>query len=336
VRWDRQQARFFTDRGRSDMHMQRNFLSQKLIATMMAAALATAATAASTSLPHEEQTQVVPGFADFLVVDGDSVWATNKGRVERWSRQGKQAEVAMTRPCGGMAVAEGSLWVADCKDGTLNRIDLQSAKLIVAIPTGVANPRGETNVVAGAGSIWIPNAANRTIQRVDPGDNKVVASIPVVGGTYYLTFGLGALWAVSSDNQLLQQIDPATNMVVKRVVLGKQPGFLAAGEGAVWVQEQGDGTLARIDPATAKVTGRVKVGADLKYGDIDVGAGAVWLRTTADQTFAMIDASSMTVVGRLGPAAGSGALRFGGKGVWTTAHDVHTLTWWSLGAEPKN
>lgn len=312
------------------MQMQRVSLSQKLIAAMTAATLAAAAPAAAVTLPHDPQTQTVPGFADFLVVDGDGVWATNKGRVERWTRQGKQAEVAMTRPCGGMAMAEGSLWVADCKEGTLNRIDPQAAKLIVAIPSGIANPWGETNVVAGAGSIWIPNAMTHMIQRVDPASNKVIASIPVVGGSVYLAFGLDAVWAVSSANQLLQKIDPATNTVVKRVVLGKQPGFLAAGQGAVWVQEQGDGTLARIDPQSVKVTGRVKVGADLKYGDIDVGGGAVWLRTTADQTFAMIDPKTLAIVGRLGPAAGSGALRFAGQGVWTTAHDVHTLTWWSL------
>lgn len=316
--------------------MQRDFFTQKLIATMMTASLATAAPAASVSVPYDEQTQIVPGFADFLAVDGESVWATNRGRVERWSRQGKQAEVTMTRPCGGMAVAEGSLWVADCKDGTLNRIDLQSAKLIVAIPTGVANPKGETNVVAGAGSIWVPNDTNRTIQRIDPGSNRVVASIPVAAGTYYLAFGLGSLWAVSSDNKLLQQIDPGTNAVVKQIALGKQPGFLAAGEGAVWVQEQGDGTLARIDPDTGEISGRVKVGADLLYGDIDVGGGAVWLRTTADQTFAMIDPKTMAIAARLGPAAGSGALRFAGTGLWTTAHDVHTLTWWNLGPKPQD
>lgn len=316
--------------------MQRISLSQKLIATVIAATSAAGVSAASVALPRDEQTQTVPGFADFLVADGDGVWATNKGRVERWSRQGKQAEVAMTRPCGGMAMAEGSLWVADCKDGTLDRIDPQAAKLLIAIPTGIANPWGETNVVAGAGSVWIPNAMTHTIQRVDPATNQVVASIPVVGGSYYLAFGADSLWAVSSGNQLLQKIDPATNMVVKRLVLGKQPGFLAVGEGAVWVQEQGDGTLARIDPQTAKVTGRVKVGADLKYGDIDVGGGAVWLRTTADQTFAMIDPKTMAIVGRLGPAAGSGALRFAGTGVWTTAHDVHTLTWWTLAPAPKD
>ena len=43
---------------------------------------------------------------------------------------------------------------------------------------------------------------------------------------------------------------------------------------------------------------------------------------------AVIDPKAMTVTARMGKPAGSGALRFTKKGVWTTAHDVHTLTWW--------
>jgi DNA-binding beta-propeller fold protein YncE len=116
------------------------------------------------------------------------------------------------------------------------------------------------------------------------------------------------------------------------------PGFLAAGEGGVWVQEQGDGTLVRADPATGQVVGRVKVGANLKWGDIDTGGGKVWLRTTDDQVFAVIDPVSMTVTGRHGKPAGSGAIRYTPNGVWTSAHDEHTLSFWpmkSLLAAPK-
>jgi DNA-binding beta-propeller fold protein YncE len=94
------------------------------------------------------------------------------------------------------------------------------------------------------------------------------------------------------------------------------------------VQEQGDGTVARIDPDSGAVTGRVKVGNDLLYGDIDAADGAVWLRTTADQTFVVIDPKSLEILARLGAPAGSGALRHAEGGLWTTAHDVHTLTWW--------
>ncbi len=157
----------------------------------------------------------------------------------------------------------------------------------------------------------------------------MVATIDVIPSTSYLAFGFDALWAVSGKGQTLQRIDPATDAVTDTLTLGRTPGFLAAGEGAVWVQEQGDGTVARIDPATVAVTGRVKVGANLKWGDIDTGGGKVWLRTTDDQTFAVIDPQSLEVLARAGKAVGSGALRYTPAGIWTTAHDHQTLSWWT-------
>jgi streptogramin lyase len=294
-------------------------------------ALATSAQADPLAL--SEQTFTVPGFADFLAVDGDTVWATNAGRVEQWSTKGKLAATGIPRPCGAMAVAFGSLWVANCKGGNLYRIDLKSGAIRAIIATDIGNPKGETNVVAGAGSIWVPSEATGKIARIDPATNMVVASVDADPDSFYLAFGFDALWAVSSTERSLQKIDPKTNKVVGKIGLGNEPGFLAAGEGAVWVQEQGDGTVARVDPKTVALSGRVKVGTSLKYGDIDTGGGLVWLRTTDDQTFAAIDAKSMEIRARMGKASGSGALRYTSSGIWTTAHDVHTLSWWS--ATPK-
>jgi len=276
----------------------------------------------------KEQVFKVPGFADFLAIDGDTVWATNDGRVEQWSTQGKKASVAVPRPCGAMAMGFGSLWVANCKGGEVYRIDPRTAKVLATIPAGVG-PSGELNVVAGAGAIWAPSETTGKIARIDPATNKVVKQISVAAGTSYMAFGFDALWTASGKGGTLQRIDPKTDAVTHTIPLGKMPGFLAAGEGGVWVQEQGDGTVARIDPATATVTGRVKVGANLKWGDIDTGAGKVWLRTTDDQTFVAIDAASLKIVSRAGKAEGSGALRYTPAGLWTSAHDVQTLTWWS-------
>ncbi|MGK6321745.1 YncE family protein [Sphingomonas sp. DT-51] len=300
-----------------------------LKAAWLAAAIGggVAVTPASAAGPSE-QVLSVPGFADFLAVDGKTVWATNKGRVERWSRKGKHAEVAMARPCGAMAVAFGSLWVADCTTRSVNRIDLRTATITAVVPTGIANPAGELNVVAGAGSVWVASDAEGAIARIDPATDAVTASIKVDPGTCYLSFGLGSLWAVSAPRQSLQKIDPASNRVVLTTALGREPGFLVAGERAVWVQEQGDGTVARVDPVTGTVSGRVKVDETLKYGDIDAGGGKVWLRTTAGQSFVVIDPVSLAITARVGQAAGSGALRYTRAGIWTSAHDAHTLSWW--------
>ena len=276
-----------------------------------------------------EQEIPAPGFADFLVVDGDAVWVTNRGRLEKWSVAGKLAEVAMPRPCGTMAIAAGAVWGAECTGKQVYRVTLGTGTLETMIPTGLADPRGETNVVAGAGSVWVASDPAGKVARIDPATNAVIAQVAVAPGTAFLAFGFDALWAVSSAGRVLQKIDPATNAVAGTAPLGQQPGFLAAGEGAVWVQEQGDGTVAKVDPASLAVLGRTKVGANLKYGDIDTGGGAVWLRTTDDQTMVVIDPATLAIRARLGKPSGSGAVRYTPRGVWTSAHDNETISWWT-------
>ena len=280
-----------------------------------------------TAAPGETVIEV-PGNADFLAIDGTTVWATNKGRVERWSKAGKLAEVLLDGACGAMTISNGALWVADCKAKTVNRIDIRANRVDAVISTGLASPDGEMNLVSGAGSIWVASDRAGVIARIDPATNRVIASIKVEPGACYLAFGEGALWAVSAQRQTVQKIDPKSNSAVLTTKLGKSPGFLAVGEGGVWVQEQGDGTVARIDPASGAVTGRVKVDATLQWGDIDTGGGKVWLRTTAGQSFVVLDPKSLAILARVGRPVGSGALRYTPGGIWTSAHDVHSLTWW--------
>lgn len=303
--------------------------------TMLMTAAALCACPSLTAQAQEEQAIQVPGFADFLAVDGDTVWTTNKGRVEQWSTTGKVASVDVPRPCGAMAMGFGSLWVGNCDGGEVYRIDPKAATVIAKIPAGIG-PSGELNVVAGAGSIWAPDQTAGKVSRIDPATNKVIASISVTSEASYMSFGFDALWVASGKGQSLQRIDPTTNAVTKTITLGKMPGFLVAGEGGVWVQEQGDGTLAKIDPTTVEVAGRVKVGDNLKWGDIDVGGGKVWLRTTDDQVFTVIDPKSLEVKARAGKPSGSGALRYTEAGIWTTAHDLHTLSWWPKPADIGN
>lgn len=282
-----------------------------------------------------ETAMKVPGFADFLTVDGDTVWATNDGRVEQWSITGKRLSAEVPRPCGTMAIAAGSLWVANCKGGEVWRINLKTGGLQAKIATGLANPKGETNIVAGAGSVWVPSDPTGKVVRIDPATNAIIATVSVVPETWYLAYGFNAIWAVSSEGRVLQRIDPATNAVTGKAPLGDTPGFLAAGEGAVWVQEQGDGTVAKVDPANLEVAGRTKVCDNLKWGDIDTGGGAVWLRTTDQQTMVVIDPASLKIRARMGAAVGSGALRWTPKGIWTSAHDNQTLSWWGKPAATK-
>ncbi|MDB5723970.1 MAG: hypothetical protein JWQ16_724 [Novosphingobium sp.] len=296
---------------------------------MLPAALAVCGWGSAVAQEPEKQVITVPGFANFAEIDplDNTVWINNENRVEHWSTSGKLGQIVMAKPCGAMIIVARNLWAADCTARTLNRIDTASLKITASIPTGLAS-RGEFNVAYGAGSLWVPSDNSGVISRIDPDTLKVTASITVDPGTWYLVFGYGSLWAASSTQGSLQRIDPATNSVVHRTAMGNEPGFIAVGEGGVWVQEQGDGTVARVDLTTGEINGRVRIGAKLKWGEITAGGGKIWLRTTEDQLFAVIDPKTLAIRARIGKQIGSGALRYTDAGLWTTEHDIDTMTWW--------
>lgn len=268
----------------------------------------------------------VPGYPDFLAADGDDVWLTNTGRVEQW-RLGLTtpvASVAVAEPCGAMAVASGSLWVADCSSASLVRIDLESNAIAAVLKTGLAEPKGELSIAAGAGSVWLLTDAAGVLSRIDPATNTVVATIRVKPGSFAAVFGFGAVWITNTDAGSVQRIDPATEAVAATIAVGPGPLFLAAGEGAVWSLNQGDGTVTRIDPATNAVAATIDAGVPGTGGDLATGAGRVWVRAKP-VLLSAIDPATNTVVERFGPPAGSGAVRVAGSRVWVTDHDTNTL-----------
>lgn len=273
----------------------------------------------------------VPGFTDFLVADGEAVWTTNEHRVEKLDREhpGPIATVIVPNPCGAMEIGFQALWVANCQDSSLYRIDLKSTRVTAVIPTGLADPNGELSVAVGAGSVWLLTDQNGVLSRVDPEQNRVSARIKVAAYSYAAAFGFGSVWITNTGkenaaNGLVQRIDPDTNRVVATIPVGPTPRFLAVGEGAVWTLNQGDGSVTRIDPIWNKVVATIATGVEGPGGDIATRLGAVWVRASK-VLLSVIQPSTNLVIRRFGPTAGSGAVRIAGKFVWVTAHDTHTV-----------
>jgi YVTN family beta-propeller protein len=275
----------------------------------------------------------VPGYADFLVADGEDVWATNEGRVERFrfGQPGPVASVAVPEPCGAMAIALESLWVANCSDASLYRIDPIRNEVTAVLKTGLAEPKGELSIAAGAGSIWLLTDFRGVLSRIDPATNGVVATVSVKPSSYAAVFGFDAVWVTNTEAGSVQRIDPATNRVVATIETGPRPLFLAAGEGGVFTLNQGDGTVTRIDPATNAVAATIDAGVPGTGGDIATGLGRVWVRAK-EVLLSAIDPQANTVVERFGPKLGSGAVRVAGPHVWVTDHDSNAV--WVLPA-PK-
>ena len=309
----------------------------------MSAMMHSAAPAQGSPTPIAERataTLVIPGFADFLVADGDAVWATNEGRVELLHRDRALpvASVAIDEPCGAMSVAYGALWVANCRDSSIYRVDLATRTIVAKIRTGLADPTGELSLAAGAGSVWVLSDKRGILSRIDARTNHVVARINVAPNSFAAAFDFGAVWVTNTGAPgaagagAVQRIDPDENAVVATIPVGPTPRFLATGEGGVWTLNQGDGSVTRIDPHSNRAIATIALGMRGTGGDIAAGGGRVWVRGKT-VLLAAIDPTSDRVVEVLGPPAGSGAVRVAGDWVWVTAHDIHTV--WVLYSMPR-
>jgi DNA-binding beta-propeller fold protein YncE len=229
-----------------------------------------------------------------------------------------------------MTVAFGALWVANCTDSSIYRIDLKSQRIAAIIHTGLADPEGELSLAAGAGSIWVLTDSAGVLSRIDPRTNRVVARIDVAHNSYAAAFGYGTVWITNTgpaDSRLpgsVQRIDPEVNKVVATIPVGPAPRFLAAGDGGVWTLNQGDGTVTRIDPRDNRTAATITLGMQGSGGDIATGAGRVWVRGKK-VLLASVDPATNRVLERFGPPAGSGAVRVAGDFVWVTAHDIRTV-----------
>jgi len=258
----------------------------------------------------------VPGAPDWIAVD-ESVWVSNepKNIVARLDPKSNKviAVVAVgNKPCSGLAIGFGSLWVPLCGDQALARVDLKEGKVTATIAIGIGDSEG--GLAAGAGSIWLVTDKKGTLARIDPATNKVVAEIQVPAGSFTVAFGEGAVWVTGTESNVLTRINPDTNLVVETIPVGKAPRFLTIGGGFIWTLNQTGGDVSKVDPKTNKVVANIEVGVPGPGGEIAFGEGSVWV-TSFEFPISRIDPALEKVVQQFaGP--GGDSIRVGHGSVW--------------------
>lgn len=263
-----------------------------------------------------DQVFSVPGVPDWQAVD-EHFWVSNspKGTVTRIDPKANAVVETITvgkNPCSGLAAGFGSLWVPNCGDPSVSRVDLKTGKVTATLPLTIGNSEG--GIAAGAGSVWLMTDAKGTLARIDPDTNKVVAEIYVPTGSYGVAFGDNAVWVTSTDNNSLTRVNAVTNIVEQTIPVGPRPRFLAVGEGAVWTVNQGDGTISRVDVKTNKVIATIEAGIPGPGGEIAVGEGSVWV-TSFEYPITRIDPSTNKVAQQFFGEGGD-AIRVGHGSVW--------------------
>src|SRR3954467_9941716 len=259
----------------------------------------------------------VPGAPDWMAID-QNVWVSNepKNTVSRLDPAGDTVTTFTVgkAPCSGLAAAFGSLWVPNCGDSTVTRLDLKDGKTQATFPLTIADSEG--GVATGAGSLWILTDAQGTLARVDPATNKIVAEIYVAPGSYAVAFGGDAVWVTSSEKNVLTRVNAQTNVIEETIPVGPKPRFLTVGEGAVWTLNQGDGSITRVDMKTNKVVATIEAGVPGGGGGISAGEGSVWV-TTFEYPITRIDPSTNKVAQQFFGEGGD-SIRAGLGWIWLT------------------
>jgi virginiamycin B lyase len=261
----------------------------------------------------------VAGHPDWMAVTEDAVWVTSSSanHVVRLDARTNQAGTIVTvaKPCAGLAVGFGSLWIPSCGDHTVVRVDEETGAHQATVQAGPADSEG--GIAIGAGSVWIVTSKDGDLVRIDPESNVVRAHIPIPAGSFNPIFFEGSVWVSSNQGGTLVRVNPETNSVLSQTPVGPMPRFLTAGAGSIWVLNQGDGTIARVDAGTGKRISLIAAGIPGLGGEIAFGGGAVWA-TVFEIPITRIDPQTNTVTGQWsGP--GGDSIRYGHGSVWLTS-----------------
>lgn len=283
----------------------------------------------------------VGGNPFYAAFDGDTLWVTefdpDEGAGDESAllrMDASTGEVTGRWPvdgqAGGVAVAEGVVWVATLGTGRLLGFDAAGGGPVHDIDLGGgADPLG---VVAAFGSVWVAMLGAEGIAQVDPASAELVGVIAVGAQVANVAATDTLVWATLNAEGQAIGVDPATGEIVRRVDVGLTTTAIAVGAGRVWVTAREDGVVAAIDPEAGRVVGRTMVGnrprglAVQSGGPGAAGAageGLVWVAVSGDGAVVGLDAST----GALRTVAPGGdfplnvAAEADGGSVWATDND---------------
>ena len=143
----------------------------------------------------EEAAIKLPGEAPAAVVDNGFVWVSGFERGELYKVDARTNTLVQTIPLRPgprfLTAGEGSIWVHNQGDSSVQRIDPASGAVIATIETGLVGRGGD--LTTGGGYVWLTLSGTPLVQ-IDPRTNAVVAVFKGIGWGDAIRFGGGSLW----------------------------------------------------------------------------------------------------------------------------------------------
>jgi DNA-binding SARP family transcriptional activator/ABC-type oligopeptide transport system substrate-binding subunit/DNA-binding beta-propeller fold protein YncE len=290
-------------------------LRRRVAALAAACALVGGVTAAILVIAH------TTGSATADSVPGNSVAVldTGDGRL--------LADVPVGVRPGPIAVAAGSVWVANLDDGTVTRIDAVTRRLIATKAPGGA----VTGLAATRRAVWVADTTAGRARRIDPGvGGAVTESVPLVGRRdgppqsrdvqEPVAVGAGSLWF--AHDGVVTQLSGDGRRRLATIPVGNEPTAIAVDTHGTWVTDDWDNNVTQI--VAGSVVGRRFTGQG--PDGIAIGAGALWVAQRYEGNVARIDPDSGQTIKRIGVGAEPRAVAIVGHFVWVASSGDGTVT----------
>jgi DNA-binding SARP family transcriptional activator/streptogramin lyase len=265
--------------------------------------------------------------------------------------------IRVGREPAAIVAAKDAVWVANERDATLTRVDLdthqsQTIGGVENVAFLTRDNRGNIyasawdypfvwriaprnlevveryrvrtralGLAVGGGSLWVADRLANSVTRIDLARGSVQDVIAVGTDPLVLAFGYGAVWVANSDYGSVSVIRPGVSRVETITGITK-PFGIAAGAGAVWVGSNDSSTVTRIDPDTRRIVKTISVTKDglspSGLFDVAVGAGAVWAANRGERSIVRIDPRTNKVVARIRTRYEPRAIAAAGDAVWVS------------------
>ena len=308
--------------------------------------------------PPVNVTSISVLFGDQVATTDDAVWVGGGGELHLFdprTNEPGRAVLGVPGVSGGMAVGEGSIWMASWQGdmgpgggtpprGKVVRVDLGeldrrqgdvSFEEVGQIIWRSGQNEAPEGVVTGFGSAWVVEELGDRLLRFSP-DGELLAEIPVGNTPVDAAVGEGGVWVVhtrsdpkhygKADASLLK-VDPADGATSEAVPAGTCPHSVTTGGSAVWVLDYCDEAVRKFDPQTMQLLGV----ADLPSAatDLAVGEGYLWTIHPEKRVILRLDLEGLNQVGepiRLGNSRGYFASVVHGAGsIWVSARKLFRL-----------
>lgn len=223
--------------------------------------------------------------------------------------------------CGGAATGFASLWIPDCADHSLMRLDAKIA----------ADPKAPKKPERGRGARAAeeekkpaePEKPSEAKKEEEAKPAKIADPVKIESGVGSAQPALAAnpdsVWILSDDKTTLSRVDPDRNKIVSELRLPAGCNGLTFGESALWVTCPAENRVLRINPETTLVEKRIEVSA--QPFALTIGESSIWVLCLKDGKVERIDPKTNKVTKTVEtgvPGAPGGGIAFGQGSVWVT------------------